>query len=249
MNRDLWEVGFKTLPKWTCPHCQKGSLLTMHNFPRCEETEYSKDEQNKPDSEPDWTVERFVALMKCEVSTCGEIVVVGGDRQAWMLEDYEHRTQSWESILVCGFIRPAPHIIPVSGKLPHECAKQLKKAFELYWVDKAAAANRLRIFVERLMDHFKVPLKGKGKKTKIHTLDLSERIDEFDTMKPGHKDALDALRHVGNYGSHEGQADTQALLDCFELLEDALAELIDEKKAMLAAKAQKLIQNKGKNTW
>lgn len=150
-------------------------------------------------------------------------------------------------MLVCCFVRPAPHIIPVSKKLPHECEAQLKKAFELYWVDKLAAANRLRIFVERLMDHFQVPTKGKGNKTKTHTLDLSERIDGFEKMKPGHKDALDALRHVGNYGSHQGQADKEALLDCFELLEDALSELIDEKKAMLAAKAQKLIQNKGKN--
>ncbi|MCX5580282.1 DUF4145 domain-containing protein [Kaistia terrae] len=249
MRRDLWDAGFTALPKWTCPQCESGSLLTMPDFPRWEETEYSKEEQDHQDSEPDWTVERFVALMKCEVATCGEIVVVGGDRQAWMQDDYERNTQSWESILVCGYVRPAPNIIPISHNLPSECSKQLKKGFELYWVDKAAAANRLRIFVERLMDHFKVPTKGKGKKVKVHTLDLSERIDEFDTMKPGHKDALDALRHVGDYGSHQGEADAQALLDCFELLEDALAELIDQKKAMLAAKAQKLIQNKGKDNW
>ncbi|MER9643200.1 DUF4145 domain-containing protein [Mesorhizobium sp. M0239] len=249
MNRDLWETGFSSLPKWTCPHCQKGSLHTMPGFPRVEETEYSKEEQNHPDSEPDWTVEQFVALMKCETPSCGEVVAVGGNRAAWLQEDCEHHRQYWESTLVCAFVRPAPHIIPVSKKLPPEGASQLKKAFELYWLDKAAAANRLRIFVERLMDHFQVPLKGKGNKTKNHTLDLSERIEEFDKMKPGHKDALNALRHVGNYGSHEGQSDTQALLDCFELLEDALAELIDEKTAMLAAKAQNLIQNKGKVGW
>lgn len=247
MNRELWDTGFSSLPKWTCPHCEKGTLLTMPDFPRIEETEYSKEEQNQPDSEPDWTVERFVALMKCEMPSCGEVVVVGGDRRLWLLEDYEYQRQSWETMLACGFVRPAPHIIPVSKKLPRECEVQLKKAFELYWVDKAAAANRLRVFVERLMDHFQVPTKGKGNKTKTHTLDLSERIDEFEKMKPGHKDALDALRHVGNYGSHEGQAHKEALLDCFELLEEALSELIDEKKAMLAAKAKKLIRNKGKS--
>lgn len=249
MNRDLWHTGFSSLPKWTCPHCQKGSLLTMAGFPRVEETEYSKEDQNHPDAEPDWTVERFVALMKCEIPSCGEVVAVGGNRAAWMHEDYENPQQYWESTLVCSFVRPAPHIIPVSKKLSPTCEAQLRKAFELYWLDKAAAANRLRIFVERLMDHFQVPTKGKGNKSKTHTLDLSERIEEFDKMKPGHKDALDALRHVGNYGSHEGQTDHAALLDCFELLEDALAELIDEKKAMLAAKAQNLIQNKGKVGW
>lgn len=95
------------------------------------------------------------------------------------------------------------------------------------------------------MDHFNVPTKGKGQKKNSHVLDMFERIAEFDIIKPGHKDALEAMRHVGNYGSHVGQSDKEYLLDCFELLEDALVELIDNKKAVLAAKAQKIIKNKG----
>ncbi|MCJ8521760.1 hypothetical protein ABID21_004931 [Pseudorhizobium tarimense] len=249
MNRDLWGYSFDKLPRWTCPHCRYGLLQPMGNYPHVEESEYSKEEQKLQESEPDWTIERFVALLKCDVAHCGEVVAVGGNRVAELYQDYEGREQRWESALVPMFVRPAPHIIPVSRNLSDACNVQLRKAFELYWLDKAACANRLRIFVERLMDHFEVPTEGKAKKKKKHRLDLSERIEEFDSIKPGHKNALDALRFVGNYGSHEGQTDTEALLDCFELLEDALAELIDEKKAVLAAKAQKLIENKGKNTW
>lgn len=249
MNRNLWRIGFDKLPSWTCPHCQRGLLQPLNNYPHVEETEYSKEEQKQPESEPDWTMERFVALLKCDIAHCGEVVAVAGNRVAELYQDYEARQQNWESVLVPLFVRPAPHIIPVSKNLSPACSTQLRKAFELYWLDKAACANRLRIFVERLMDHFQVPIEGLGNKNKKHRLDLSERIAEFDEMKPGHKDALDALRHVGNYGSHEGKADDDALLDCFELLEDALAELIDEKKALLAAKAKKLIQNKGKNNW
>ncbi|NEJ72070.1 DUF4145 domain-containing protein [Rhizobium phaseoli] len=224
-------------------------MHSLGNYPHVEETEYSKEDQKLAESEPDWTMERFVALLKCDVAHCGEVVAVGGNRVAELFQDFEGREQHWESALVPLFVRPAPHIIPVSKNLSPACNKQLGKAFELYWLDKASCANRLRIFVERLMDHFEAPTTKLTKKDKVHLLNLSERIEEFDKMKPGHKDALDALRHVGNYGSHEGQIDTAALLDCFELLEDALDELIDEKKAMLAAKAQKLIQNKGKNTW
>jgi hypothetical protein len=43
----------------------------------------------------------------------------------------------------------------------------------------------------------------------------------------------------------QGAAEVDMLLDCVELLEDALVELIDNKKAVLAAKAQKIIKNKG----
>lgn len=249
MNRDLWSRSFDRLPRWTCPRCRHGLLQPLANYPHVEETEYSKEEQKLPESEPDWTAERFVALLKCDVAHCGEIVAVGGNRVAELFQDDEARVQNWESALVPLFVRPAPHIIPVSKELPELCSAHLRKAFELYWLDKAACANRLRIFVERLMDHFQVPPEGKGQKKKKHHLDLFERIAEFDAMKPGHKDALDALRYVGNYGSHKGQADIEALLDCFELLEDALAELIDNKKAVLAAKAQRLIKNKGEHNW
>lgn len=249
MNRDLWSRAFNKLPQWVCPHCHQGRLQPLKNYPHVEETEYSKAEQKLPESEPDWTMERFVALLKCDVDYCGEVVAVGGNRQAEMYQDYEGREQHWESVLVPLFVRPSPHIIAVSDKLSDPCKMHLKKAFELYWLDKAACANRLRIFVERLMDDFEVTKSKILENGKPHALNLFERIQAFDEVKPGHGAALNALRHVGNYGSHEGQAEESALLDCFELLEDALAELIDEKKAMLAAKAQNLIENKGKYGW
>ncbi|MGR9178447.1 DUF4145 domain-containing protein [Rhizobium leguminosarum] len=244
MKRDLWNHSFSSLPKWTCPACESGSLIAMEGFPHCEETEESKKErQNHLEWEPEWVREKFVALLKCD--ECGEVVTVAGTKQLWTYEDYDSHEQCLGESLIVRHVYPAPHIIEVSEELPSECAEHLELAFELYWVDKAAAANRLRILIERVMDHFNVPVEGNSKNDKTHRLNLSERIDEFEMMKPGHKDAFDALRIVGNHGSHVGQADRKALLDSFEILEGALSELIDEKKAKLAAKAKALIQNKG----
>lgn len=244
MKRDLWNHSFSSLPKWTCPACGSGSIIAMEGFPHSEETEESKRErQNHLEWEPEWVRESFVALLKCD--ECGEVVTVAGTKRLWTYEDHESHEQCLGESLIVRHVYPAPHIIEVSGELPSECAEHLELAFELYWVDKAAAANRLRIFVERLMDHFDVPVEGKGNKEKNHALNLSERITEFEKMKPGHKDALDALRFVGNHGSHAGQSDQKALLDAFEILEGALSELVDNKKAKLAAKAKALIQSKG----
>ncbi|WP_179874728.1 DUF4145 domain-containing protein [Rhizobium anhuiense] len=244
MKRDLWNHSFSSLPKWTCPACESGSLIAMEGFPHSEETEESKRErQNHPEWEPEWVRESFVALLKCD--ECGEVVTVAGTKRLWTYEDYENHEQCLGESFFVRHVYPAPHIIEISEELPAECAEQLELAFELYWVDKAAAANRLRILVERLMDHLNVPVEGNGKNDKIRRLNLSERIDEFEKMKPGHKAALDALRFVGNHGSHAGQSDQEVLLDAFEVLEDALSELIDNKKAKLAAKAKALIQSKG----
>ncbi|NEI70979.1 DUF4145 domain-containing protein [Rhizobium lusitanum] len=246
MRPDQWQRAFLSLPKWTCPKCESGSLVPIPGFLKDHETQYSIANHTHQDFEPDWITSRFVGMLKCDIPHCGEIVTVAGDRPVVLYEDYEEETQNWESNFQPCFIRPAPHIIKVSKNLSDNCASHLKKAFELYWVDKAATANRLRIFVEQLMDQFHVPTEGKGNKKKKHKLDLSERIEEFDQIKPGHKDALHALRIVGNFGSHEGEGETQTLLDCFEILEDALAELVDEKKAKLKVKIQSLIKSKGK---
>ena len=112
MRRDLWEVGFTALPRWTRPHCQSGSLLTMPDLPSVKKPNTPKKSRTIPDSEPDWTVERFVALMKCEIATCGEIVVVGGNRQAWMQEDYSITHSLGRAFLSAGSFVQRPTSFP-----------------------------------------------------------------------------------------------------------------------------------------
>ncbi|WP_375679634.1 DUF4145 domain-containing protein [Rhizobium sp. T1470] len=67
-----------------------------------------------------------------------------------------------------------------------------------------------------------------------------------DAGSPDHQEALDALRHVGNVGSHEGRQDFTTLIDCFEILELALEDLIDTRRTRLSETARKLVEAKGK---
>lgn len=46
---------------------------------------------------------------------------------------------------------------------------------------------------------------------------------------------------------HEGVVEFEELLDCFELLEDALIELLERRRENLDAKAQRIIDRRGKN--
>jgi hypothetical protein len=53
---------------------------------------------------------------------------------------------------------------------------------------------------------------------------------------------------VGNVASHEGEVNRGFVLDCFELLEESLVELVEDRRAKLTAKAQRIIAGKGKPT-
>ena len=47
-------------------------------------------------------------------------------------------------------------------------------------------------------------------------------------------------------GSHEGEGDFQTVLDCFDVLEDALTEIFEERRAKRAQKIKNIIDHKGK---
>lgn len=124
--------------------------------------------------------------------------------------------------------------------------QQLVKAFDVMWADAGASANRIRIFVEQLIDQYQVPTTGVDKKGNPYEMKLFQRINEMEKMHPGHKDAFDALRWVGNYGSHSGDAKRETLLNCFEVLGGLLADLVEGRKDRLQNWQQQMIVNKGK---
>jgi hypothetical protein len=117
-------------------------------------------------------------------------------------------------------MNPAPPLATIPPETPYSVANELRTAFELFWLNSGACANRLRISVERIMDEQKVI--GKT---------LFDRIDAFQKIEPEHGPTFDALRHVGNLGSHEGEVTREALLDSFEIYQHALAELFGKRAA------------------
>ncbi|RVG28646.1 DUF4145 domain-containing protein [Sinorhizobium meliloti] len=247
MDREPFDKSWILIPKFRCPKCKSGTLLQHGNIV-AEETEYSKREFNLDDWEPEWMTVRFVMLLKCDTPSCGEVITVAGDRRVETFDDWDSHQQHVVEVYYPHTVVPGPHVFPISPNLSETCKHHLAKAFELMWTDAAASANRLRIFVERLMDQYQIPTEGPSDKdpTKIVEWKLFKRIDELEKQHPGHKDAFTALRHVGNEASHMGQAKRETLLDCFEILEDALNDLVDSKKQKISQLTQSLIASKGK---
>ncbi|WP_052026502.1 DUF4145 domain-containing protein [Rhizobium sp. CF122] len=193
---------------------------------------------------------RFTCFLICDFRFCGEVVAVSGDYTSREEDIFNPETEEYDTYddktVVPRAMVPAPPIITWPEKLEAVPRQHLIQAFELFWMNRGACANRLRIFIETLLDQLAVAREGRKRNGKSGDLDLAERIDLLNETQSGHKIALDALRYVGNFGSHEGGADFDDLLDCFELIEHTLIELLDERSAKLQAKAKAIVSRKGK---
>ncbi len=133
---------------------------------------------------------------------------------------------------------PMADMFDIPAKCPKEVSQQLRRAFSLFWLDTSAAAGRIRVALELLMDHLKIKRRCRQSNRKFRNLTLHERIGIFQTAEPALGPQLMALKWLGNTGSHESVLTPKDLLDAFELLDHVLTELIDQrsKKVMVLAK-------------
>jgi hypothetical protein len=233
------------IPSFPCPCCKRGVAVIDERTLKIEEPTYVRGSRSADGWEPSWDISRFIFFMRCAVATCGEIIAVSGTVTTDMYMDDEF---GWagHNVLHPHSVMPAPYIISLPDDMPSQVTNPLIEAFELFWPDLGSSANRLRVSVERLLDEFNIPHQSLNAKGKTTRLALGQRIDAFKAHDPDHAQTLDALREVGNVGSHEGAVQWQVLLDAFQLYEAALAELIGKRTAIPTALRKKIIDGKGK---
>lgn len=234
-QRDLWGPHYfdEGLPELPCPKCTRGNVILVAGSLRKGEPTYSK-RIDREDLHPLAETIRFSCMLVCDVEHCGEIVNVHGNIEQIQVYDYRG-IPDYCSALVPKSMYPAPPLAAIPDGMPVGLIKELRVAFQLFWVDLGSCANRLRIFVERLLDHYEVPA---GR--------LNNRIEDFKAIDPEHAETFEALRHVGNVGSHEGEARHGAVLDAFEILQDALAELFGGRRRRIETLRRRLISKKGR---
>jgi Domain of unknown function (DUF4145) len=235
--RDLWGNNFSEyqVPAFPCPKCDRGNLVLIHDSLQTQESEWMSEERNAIGLDHDEaSAYQFIAFLRCVVPQCGQIVSMHGDVKL-QRSRYEEFGEEFERILLPTGMSPTPALVTIPPGTPGSVSNELRVAFQLFWVDFGACANRLRISVERILDEFGI---ARGR--------LFERIEVFQKTDPEHAATFDALRHVGNLGSHDGDVSREAMLDAFEIYQDALAQLFSRRKVRIDDLKQKLIAAKGK---
>jgi hypothetical protein len=239
MNRSLWTQTLteQFCPPWPCPTCKKGVLALVPGSFYFKESVASKRAHGEEGWDPDWVTYNFTCRAQCNNGRCGEEAVlagVGGIEPEWQEDDVE-----WVKYFSPHLCRPMPDIIELPSKCPRDVASALRAAFALFWSDRAAAAGRVRVALDYLMDELGIPReKQKGSKTVVY--DLHGRIELFANNDPTMGMRLMALKWLGNTGSHQRIVIRDDLLDAFQVLEHSLVELIDKRTANVDALAQKL---------
>jgi hypothetical protein len=245
VERNIWRTSYSAFPKFPCPRCTTGRLTLVDNSRQTLEPEYSRrDRSDEFDLGPGSVAERFTCFLECGSKFCGEVVTVCGNVHRESHDEYDELMEEVVTFNNTYYspsaILPAPSVFSVSKSLSKECTAHIRKAFELLWVDPASCANRIRIFVEYLLDQFQVPRVRASKKGDSYDMNLAQRIEVLEGSKPGHKKTFDALRNVGNYGSHSGNAKFDTLIDCFEILEEVLKDLVDGRRSRLEKITERL---------
>ncbi len=238
MKRDLWRAPLfaDSYPGWECPRCKKGHL----GFPSVGEFQYwetanSKGSRKQGDWSPDQIEYRFSVVLKCSNGHCCEKATMIGTGS----EYYNEPESPNEPEFVPGFTPlaclPMPWIIDVGRKCPPPVSDAIHSACELFWMNPEASALHIRIAVERLLDHWRVPRTTRAKGRRNH-LALHHRIERLDGTV---KELLLGIKVLGNIGAHgTGEVGPESLLDAFEVLEAVLRDYVEkvEKKIRRIAK-------------
>ena len=241
MNRNLWTQTLTKshCPPWPCPNCNKGTFNLSPDSFVFKETARSANQHGHEAWDPDWITYNFSCWVKCGNTTCGNDAVLTGTGGVWPIWDPEDGgSESWEDRFSPLFCSQMPDMIVLPEKCPKEVIESLRASFALFWSDQAGAAGRLRVAIERLLDHLGVPAKNPdGTEIRLHN-----RIENFTNGNSEIGGQLMALKWLGNTGSHTGELNKEELMDAYEVLEHALGELIDRRTQKVAELTKRLLQ-------
>ena len=235
-------------PHVACPTCGDGSLAIKSI--ETEDCGESIRYRNHEDWEPEWLHGTFHGALQCARSACQETVAIAGDYKTDMVRGADVGSYSdYNSIPYDSFFRlrfsiPPLTLVALPGRTPEAVATAVNGAAAVIWTDPNAAANRLRVAVEELLTangqrRFEV------KKHKRVRLTTHRRIEEFKQDRSEAAEALEAVKWIGNEGSHAAELGLADVLEGAGFLGYALRLLYDDEDEQLASRIRSVNRARG----
>lgn len=183
----------------------------------------------------------FIGKLICSQHSLYSYYVYGIKETDEYMYDFENKLTSKYSNYCIKGIFPTLCLFEIPPQCSDDEKKELQAAFALFWMDNNACANKLRRCIELLLNRKKIP-----KSHKQHRLNLKERIDKFEKEIPTIEITpyLQAIRIIGNIGSHQKEVTKEQLLDCFEFIDRIFEIIYLKKEKALKAKAIRIAKKK-----
>jgi hypothetical protein len=221
-------------PNIYCPTCNS---LLIYDRNSLHQEETSKSQPNSKD---------YITTSKYSCENCNELVIMTGisysENQIIIYDDPHYNK---DRILYSPlFFTPTIPLFNIHHKCPSEVKNEIIRSFALYWNDVDSCVNKLRLSIELLMDSLEIDCSSEEKSKR--RLTLHQRIDLFKKKNRKVGEILEAIKWIGNKGSH---ANTKLIVNevitAYELLEHALNELYEPQKDEMHDIAKEINKRKG----
>ena len=243
-QRSRWlQEGFSSSPGYSCPTCGIGMLVTKKGWNL---SKMNASSHYQPEGYllqfPEESEEHFAGLLSCSNGHCSESVAISG-----IVKFIPFPGSLYNDVrrnYIPKFFLPALRIIAVGHTCPSTVKEQINKSFTHFFNDLGACGNAIRRAVECLVAFFE---EKNGIVVDPKKVSLQTRINGF-TEGEEIKPFLEAVKWIGNYGSHTGtELGKNEILDAYEFLEHCLYELFEKEEKMfqLKTRAEQINNNKG----
>lgn len=185
----------------------------------------------------------FHGVLRCAIPTCRETVAIVGDYCVDPDVEEDGRTSEHDFFRL-RYATPALKILLPPAGAPEPVIKAIDSAAAVVWADANAAANRLRVAIDELLTAYGMPrFRNSGGKRRRIATDL--RIKEFQRYEGGVADTLEAVKWIGNQGSHESALSATDVLDGADLLSFALKQLYDRSEEEIERRVRAVNKRRG----
>lgn len=208
---------------WPCPECGQLTLQIEKDSFRDEATADTRKCSQEDWFEPDMSRYIFTCIARCSRPSCGEVVACQG-KSRWVEDPdpFAEQQQYYKCFTPLSFFPPLhPFLLP--NMCPEKITAPLTGAFSVFLMQPGAAANLIRIGVERLLTAMGVP---ENKKESLH-----QRLKNLSPPYDHYRERLMAIKFLGNAGSHNYDGvNVDDIEVAFGIMEHTLSELFSGRK-------------------
>lgn len=217
-------------PKLKCPFCDTGNLIAGENE-KIRFANVSSEKRYDLVGEVTDLVGEYSYLLLCDNSSCEEKGIVVGKTNTIedgyddgidieTGEELHHGLRTYKSKYKIDYLSIPVSLIEIPDNIPQNLKNCLESSFSLFWVDLNSCGNRLRLFVELLLDFINVPAK----------LTLDARIKELEKAinNPFTKLAKQfmAIKYFGNETTHTfNEIEKSDIVKSYRVIEFCLREI------------------------